>query len=72
MFLSGEHHRERVISEAEEARYLAAASPLLHDVSVVLFDTGIRPEECHCLGFTRTKNVISTESNELPLTDSTD
>jgi len=41
--------RERVISEAEEARYLAAALPLLHDVSVVLFDTGVRPEECHCL-----------------------
>ncbi|HKD86186.1 MAG TPA: tyrosine-type recombinase/integrase, partial [Terriglobales bacterium] len=29
--------------------YLAAAAPLLHDVSVVLFDTGMRPEECHCL-----------------------
>ena len=29
--------------------YLAAALPLLHDVSVVLFDTGMRPEECHCL-----------------------
>src|SRR5271165_525835 len=26
-----------------------AALPLLHDVSVVLFDTGMRPEECHCL-----------------------
>jgi integrase len=23
--------------------------PLLHDVSLVLFDTGMRPEECHCL-----------------------
>ena len=34
---------------AEEALYLAAALPLLHDVSVVLFDTGMRPEECHCL-----------------------
>jgi integrase len=33
----------------EEALYLAAASPLLHDVSVVLLDTGMRPEECHCL-----------------------
>ncbi len=28
---------------------LASALPLLHDVSVVLFDTGMRPEECHCL-----------------------
>src|SRR5271166_636595 len=50
-FLSGEHRRERVLTPKEEALYLAAASPLLHDVSVVLFDTGVRPEECHCLGW---------------------
>jgi integrase len=48
-FLGGEHRRERVISLGEEARYLAAASPLLHDVSIVLFDTGVRPDECHSL-----------------------
>jgi integrase len=48
-FLSGEHRRERVITPKEEALYLTAALPLLHDVSVVLFDTGMRPEECHCL-----------------------
>src|SRR5438045_2590134 len=48
-FLSGEHRRERVINAKEEALYLAVASPLLHDVSLVLFDTGMRPEECHCL-----------------------
>jgi integrase len=48
-FLSGEHRRERVISVGEEALYLAAALPLLHDVSIVLFDTGMRPEECHSL-----------------------
>jgi len=48
-FLSGEHRRERVISPTEEALYLAAALPLLHDVSIVLFDTGMRPEECHSL-----------------------
>jgi integrase len=48
-FLSGEHRRERVISAGEEALYLAAALPLLHDVSIVLFDTGMRPEECHSL-----------------------
>ena len=48
-FLAGEHRRERVITPNEEALYLAAAPPLLHDVSVVLFDTGVRPEECHCL-----------------------
>jgi integrase len=48
-FLSGEHRRERVITSKEEALYLASALPLLHDVSLVLFDTGMRPEECHCL-----------------------
>lgn len=48
-FLSGEHRRERVITSKEEALYLAAALPLLHDVSLVLFDTGMRPEECHSL-----------------------
>ena len=48
-FLAGERRRERVITSKEEALYLAAALPLLHDVSVVLFDTGMRPEECHCL-----------------------
>jgi integrase len=48
-FLSGEHRRERVITLKEEALYLAAALPLLHDVSLVLFDTGMRPEECHRL-----------------------
>jgi integrase len=48
-FLSGEHRRERVITSKEEALYLAAALPPLHDVSLMLFDTGMRPEECHCL-----------------------
>jgi integrase len=47
--LSGERHRERVITLDEEARYLAACQPLLGDVSLVLLDTGMRPEECHCL-----------------------
>src|SRR5262249_768854 len=46
-FLSGEHQRERVITPQEEALYLNAAPPLLHDVCAVLFDTGMRPEECH-------------------------
>jgi len=48
-FLSGENRRERVITSREETLYLAVALPLLHDVSLVLFDTGMRPEECHCL-----------------------
>lgn len=48
-FLAGEHRREHVVTYNEEALYLTAALPLLHDVSTVLFDTGMRPEECHCL-----------------------
>jgi integrase len=50
-FLSG----EQVISTGEEALYLAAASPLLHDVSIALFDTGMRPEECHSLRWENVK-----------------
>jgi integrase len=46
-FLSGEHQRERVIIPQGEALYLNAAPPFLHDVCAVLFDTGMRPEECH-------------------------
>jgi integrase len=44
-----QHRRERVISTGEEVLYLRAALPLLHDVPIVLFDTGMRPEECHSL-----------------------
>jgi integrase len=44
--VSGENHRERVISREEEARYLLAAPPLLQDVATVLFDSALRPEEC--------------------------
>jgi integrase len=44
--LSGENHRERVLTPAEEALYLKHASPLLHDVAIILLDCGLRPEEC--------------------------
>ena len=47
--LAGERQRERVLTVEEESRYLAACTPLLHDVSLVLFDTAMRPEECHLL-----------------------
>lgn len=43
--LSGEVHRERVITPDEEARYLAAAPPLLASVATLLVDSGLRPEE---------------------------
>lgn len=47
--LPGENHRERVISPDEEARYLAAGNKLLGEVTTVLVDTGVRPEECNGL-----------------------
>jgi integrase len=43
--LRGEHHRERVVTPDEEARYLGAASDFMADVATVLVDTGMRPEE---------------------------
>src|SRR5207244_7629360 len=45
--LSGERHREHVVTREEETRYLAAASQLLSEVASVLADTGLRPDECH-------------------------
>lgn len=47
--LSGEQHREFVLSVAEEAKYLAVAPELLASVATVLVDTGLRPEECYRL-----------------------
>src|SRR5215472_15360663 len=45
-FLPGERHRERVVGQLEEAKYLAAAAEPLASVAAVLVDTGLRPEEC--------------------------
>ena len=47
--LPGEKHREHVVMPDEEARYLAAAPEPLASVSVVLIDTGLRPDECYRL-----------------------
>jgi integrase len=44
--LRGERHRERVLTLAEEARYLALAPEPLASIATVLVDTGMRPEEC--------------------------
>jgi len=43
--LRGEHHRERVVTREEEARYLGAAGELMADIATILMDTGMRPEE---------------------------
>ncbi len=44
--LSGERHRERVVTQTEEAKYLAAAPEPVGSIATVLCDTGLRPEEC--------------------------
>jgi integrase len=44
--ISGEKHRERVVTLEEEAKYLAAASEPLASVVAILADTGMRPDEC--------------------------
>jgi integrase len=47
--LSGERHREFVLSPDEESKYLAVAREPLAFVATVLADTGMRPEECYRL-----------------------
>jgi hypothetical protein len=42
--MSGEAHRERVQTAAEEAVYLINASPLLHDMATIVVDCALRPE----------------------------
>jgi integrase len=47
--LRGEKRRERVVSEEELLGYVACAPALLTDVATTLYDTGLRPDECHRL-----------------------
>ncbi len=61
--LSGEGRRERVISDDDEARYLAAASEPLASIAALLADTGMRPEECFrlrwdCIHWTAGRNGL--------------
>ena len=44
--LRGERHRERVITQTEEAMYLAAAPETVASIATILVDSGMRPEEC--------------------------
>jgi integrase len=44
--LRGERFRDRVVSQEEEARYLAHATEPLASIIGVLFDTGLRTDEC--------------------------
>ena len=43
--LSGENHRERVLTVEEENCYLGAASEPLASIAALLVDTGMRPDE---------------------------
>jgi integrase len=47
--LPGEQHRDRVVTQEEESKYLAAAEEPLASIATVLADTGLRPDECYQL-----------------------
>ncbi|OFV99567.1 MAG: hypothetical protein A3F68_12240 [Acidobacteria bacterium RIFCSPLOWO2_12_FULL_54_10] len=53
--LPGERHRDRVLSATDEAKYLSKADTLLRDVTTMLFDCGLRPEECFRLRWENVK-----------------
>jgi integrase len=46
-FLPENNEQTRVLSFDEQARYLAAATPLLRDVATLMLETGMRPEEVY-------------------------
>ena len=46
-FLTEQNEQTRVLSFDEQARYLAAATPLLRDVATLMLETGMRPEEVY-------------------------
>src|SRR4051794_28745686 len=47
--LSGERHRDRVVTREEERLYLDQAPEPLRSIATVLVETGLRPEECYSL-----------------------
>jgi integrase len=53
-FLPENNQQTRVLSYAEQQRYLASASPVLRDVATLIFETGMRPEEVYTI---RPENV---------------
>ena len=46
-FLAEQNEQTRVLSFDEQARYLAAATPMLRDVATLMLETGMRPEEVY-------------------------
>jgi integrase len=51
--LRGERIRDRVVSQEEERKYLAAAPEPLASIVTVLFDSGLRTDECFRLRWER-------------------
>ncbi len=47
--ISGERHREHVVTQAEERAYLMAADDELAAFMILEFDTGLRPDEAYSL-----------------------
>jgi integrase len=64
--LPGENHRERVLTQEEEHRYIEAAQQwaggpvLLPDVAILLLDCGLRPEECFRLRWSQLREGCIT------------
>lgn len=48
-FLAEGSGNMRIVSHQEQQRYLTVASSLVHDVALVMVETGMRPEEVFCL-----------------------
>ena len=46
-FLAEDNEQMRVLTFDEQRRYLAAASPCLRDIAVLMLETGMRPEEVY-------------------------
>ena len=48
-FLAEENQQDRVLTFAEQAAYLKAATPIVRDVAGLILETGLRPEEVYSL-----------------------
>ena len=57
-FLPENNEQTRVLSYQDQQRYLAAATPLLHDVATLILETGMRPEEVYKI---RRENVHTAQ-----------
>jgi integrase len=65
VLLPGERHRERVVAQEEEARYLAAAPEPLASIATALADTGMRPDECYRLRWVHIPGHVDKDSEAM-------